>query len=168
MLVSSLPTKPNSQSNPILTDETSISIISILRMWNWFGVSMAVTVYSETWGWGYFYLLMAVELNFGIICGCLPFCKPALVAVCPCLFRKKFNKAAAAEPPMLPKFHAFTSPAALRRKKRDSFSDVQQIMTRPIMAMPTHQETAWPPAVAPRVVQNPPQVDFRALKTYAG
>lgn len=67
-------------------DKNSICVVTCVRMW-YFSI-MYKPPFDLSWACTRCYVLMAVETNLGVVCGCLTCCKPALQKTCPYIFGK--------------------------------------------------------------------------------
>lgn len=96
----------------------------------------------------------------------LPFCHFILAAIVSRVAKQKKGPGDSGRPHALPRFHAFTAPAARHGMQRmsDTFSDVERTADHPITApySATGPRRWTPPAIAPRVLQHPPDIDFDA------
>lgn len=128
----------------------SVAVVDIVRIvyfaTDYFHSDPQDHIFAYAWG----YVFAALGSSLGIICGCLPSCKPALIKVCPCIF----TRTAAASIPAI-QLPSFVSPPAAVYKKPETSHGLSTDATT--MSPPTMTAT---PAVAPRALL--PPLDFHA------
>lgn len=97
------------------------------------------------------YMFTTAETNLGVICGCAPFCRPALARLFPRLSAAASPKTPAPPPALL---------ASRRGGRPDACSDFSLLRSA---GRVDEEAVGGYPAVAPRVLQHPPDVDLRAV-----
>lgn len=147
-----LPT-PSPPSLPFdqLPEKHSVSLVALARLWFRLGYYMQIDRRDVQFIAARSYMFTTAETNLGVICGCAPFCKPALARLFPRLSAAASPKTPA-PPPALP--------ASRGGGRPDAFSDFSLLRSA---GRVDEEGVGGYPAVAPRVLQHPPDVDLRAV-----
>lgn len=67
-----------------------ICVAGICRLWY---TSVYITEYDALWNGSTLYVIVAIETSTGIVCGCLPACKPLMTKIAPRIFKSTHSSA---------------------------------------------------------------------------